>query len=96
MQTKHNLQNSRQGEQNMSCKRVKERKITINEFNEESEHPHKFFQINYTHISFDEEDELPDVRMTKESQRKDVIRAILDSPTTFYADLVLLELVDDE
>lgn len=95
MQTKHNLQNSRQGEQNMSCRRVKERKLTIDEFYEESEHPHKFFIISYSFISFDPNDELPSTRMRRESQRKDVIRAIIDSPTTFSPELLLVELVDD-
>jgi hypothetical protein len=79
----------------MSCKRVIERNITIKEFEEESENPHKFFIITYTHVGFDENDELPDVRMKKESQRKDVIRAIIDSPNTFSPELLLVELVDD-
>lgn len=79
----------------MSCRRIKERKLTIQEFNEEAEHPHKFFIISYLHIGFDPNDELPDARMKRESQRKDVIRAILDSNTTFSPELVLVELVDD-
>lgn len=79
----------------MSCKRVKERKLTIAEFEGESEHPHKFFQITYKHVCFDEYDEIPDAYIKKESQRKEVIMAILNSPTTFSPELSIVELVDD-
>ncbi len=77
----------------MKCnKQVKMRGVTYKEFVQEKEHPHKFFQLSY--IEWGNED-LPDHRVTKETQRKDIIRRWMSNPNAHDMKLTVMELVDN-
>ncbi len=72
----------------MSCSRIQTRKISVREFQSESEAPHKWFKIRYHELG-------NVIWVEREFQSKYRVRQYLDNPMASDISITVVELVDD-
>lgn len=73
-------------------KRLIQRRISLDEFQHESEGTHKWFKIKFKQYNFDN----PEIVVQREYQRKYNVEWLLNAQTTYDPIIVVMEVVDDD